>query len=257
MTLAPYYDHAGITIYHGDALEILPQLDPVDLVFTSPPYLNQRSYGLTDFDWYAAVPPALAGVNLTEAGQMLVNLGLKHDNGRVVRYWDVLIDACEAAGLRLFGWYVWDQGSGLPGDWRGRLAPSHEWVMHFCKESIRPRKCFRSKYSGSEGGTYNLRKGDATNQRRAKIIQSEKISDTVLRVTRDKGPSLGHPARFPVGLPMIILLSWQGLVLDPYMGSGTTLRAAKDLGRRAIGIEIVERYCEIAAKRLAQEVLPL
>lgn len=68
-----------------------------------------------------------------------------------------------------------------------------------------------------------------------------------------------HPTQKPVSL-----MKWcaglskeTGLILDPFMGSGTTLRAAKDLGRKAIGIEIEERYCEIAAKRLAQEVLAL
>ena len=69
-----------------------------------------------------------------------------------------------------------------------------------------------------------------------------------------------HPTQKP--LPVIKWAMRQApddcaLVLDPFMGSGTTLRAAKDCGRRAIGIEIEERYCEIAAKRLSQEVLPL
>ena len=67
----------------------------------------------------------------------------------------------------------------------------------------------------------------------------------------------GHPTEKPIKL-----IQWcieesrtEGIILDPFMGSGTTLRAAKDLGRKAIGIEIEEKYCEIAAKRLRQEIL--
>ncbi len=66
-----------------------------------------------------------------------------------------------------------------------------------------------------------------------------------------------HSATFPPKLPETILILFGGnTVLDPFVGTGTTLRAAKDLGRKAIGIEIEEKYCEIAAKRLMQEVFP-
>jgi len=65
----------------------------------------------------------------------------------------------------------------------------------------------------------------------------------------------GHESEKPIGLPAkCISLTGAKMILDPFMGSGTTLRAAKDAGCRAIGIEIEERYCEIAARRLEQEV---
>jgi site-specific DNA-methyltransferase (adenine-specific) len=68
-----------------------------------------------------------------------------------------------------------------------------------------------------------------------------------------------HPTQKPVSLMRwcIEFFPHARTILDPFMGSGTTLRAAKDLGRKAIGIEIEERYCEIAAKRLSQMALPL
>lgn len=68
---------------------------------------------------------------------------------------------------------------------------------------------------------------------------------------------LGHPTQKPVALMRQLIDLLDGSLLDPFMGSGSTLRAAKDMGRKAIGIELSERYCEIAARRMAQEVLAL
>ena len=81
--MKPYYEHAGITIYHGDCRDVLPTLPPSDLVVTSPPYAEQRNYGFEKgaFVWDLVVPPALSAVNLSHDGQVLVNLGLVHRDG--------------------------------------------------------------------------------------------------------------------------------------------------------------------------------
>lgn len=256
--MKPYYEQDGIMIYHGDCREIAPQLVPSDLVVTSPPYAKQRDYGFKrgEFIWEQVVPRALANVNISTNGQVLVNLGLIHKDGEVVTYWDALTPVMRAYGFRLFGWYQWDQGSGLPGDWNGRFAPSHEFVFHFNKVAKSPNKTVQCKTYGRTITGTGLRgrahtKGRFSHQ--GADVQPFKIPDSVIRVNREMARNIGgHPAPFPVEFAEFLIRAFDGSVLDPFMGGGSTLIAARKHCREAVGIEIEERYCEIAANRLAK-----
>lgn len=263
--MKPYYhdERAGIVIYHGDAREVVPTLDPVDVVFTSPPYAEQRDYGgACNEPWDAVVPVELSALRLVDDGQVIVNLGLVYRDGELVEYWNTLSASMRAAGFRLFGWYVWDTTFSLPGDWRGRLAPRHEWLFHYNRAPRIVAKTERCKHAGAMHSATTSFRGKDGNTRTltsaGKQIPERKVSDSVIAIPRAMShDDNGHPAIFPLALPMKVLPWWDGTILDPFMGSGTTLRAAKDLGRRAIGVEVEERYAEIAARRLSQEVLPL
>ena len=104
--------------------------EEADVCFTSPPYAQQRDYKTGPQDWDALMQGVFSILPVNHGAQVLVNLGLVHHDGEWLPYWDGWIEWMRAAGWRRFGWYVWDQGPGLAGDWNGRLAPSHEFVFH-------------------------------------------------------------------------------------------------------------------------------
>lgn len=251
----------GQTIFHGDCREILPLLPKVDLVFSSPPYGNQRDYELEGFVWDDVVPVAFAAINGTP--QVLVNLGQFIEDGEVSLYWLRLIDAMKRTGWAFAGFYVWDKLWGLPGDWNGRLAPSHEYIFHFWKQRANPNKTKKCVEPGKRIASVGMRtRNGKTTDANGRVRCKFKVPDSVLRIpkaqTREVKEAGGHPAVYPKALPAEIATIYSKdaeTVLDPFLGSGTTLRACKDLGRRGIGIEIEEKYCEIAAERLRQGVL--
>ena len=228
-----------------------------DLCFTSPPYGQQRDYTKEGKekcqDWDGLMRGVFANLPMAEAGQVLVNLGMIHRDGEWIPYWDGWISWMREQGWRRFGWYVWDKLSGMPGDWNGRLAPAHEFIWHFNKKPKHPAKFVECKFAGrvvvakTRGVDGQLRVNTGT--KNGDAVQSHKISDNVFRCGSSRGQQLDHPATFPVGLPIIAMNSWPGIAYEPFCGSGTTLIAAEQLGRKCYGMEIGPAYCDVIVQR--------
>ena len=231
------------------------------LLFTSPPYAQQRDYGAAKEkvgDWDALMQGVFAAAPVKTDTQLLVNLGLVHRDNEWQPYWEGWVEWMRASGWRRFGWYVWDQGPGLPGDWNGRLAPSHEFIFHFNRAPRKPHKTVPSKHAGETLGGGGLRGADGTVHRKTgfgNAIQSHRIPDSVFRIMRHKG-GLGtagsHPAVFPVALVEAVLAAFTepgDLVFEPFCGSGTQLIAAERTGRRCCAVELDPVYCDVAVRR--------
>jgi DNA modification methylase len=230
-----------------------------DLCFTSPPYGQQRDYTKEGKekcqDWDGLMQGVFANLPMSESGQVLVNLGLIHREGEWMPYWDGWIEWMRSQGWRRFGWYVWDQGSGLPGDWNGRFAPSHEFIWNFNKTSCRPEKTVATKDATrarkGQSVPIGFRKegGSAACTSPDSIGQDFKIPDSVVRINRSPVDGKLHPATFPVALPSFAMQCWPGDVYEPFCGSGTTLIAAQQLNRKCYGMEISPQYCDVIVKR--------
>jgi len=224
--MTPYYDHAGIVIYHCDCREILPHLPKVDCVITDPPY----------------------GVNLGN------HLGAKDmRTGHVLRKgaYSVYEDTPE----NMAGMVIPAVSSALSRAKRGAVFCAGQYIGDFPRPDavggvFLPAACGRNKW-GFASLAHCLLYGSAPNLHlgsKATALESTETAEVN-----------GHPCPKPYGWMAwaVELSSLEGeTILDPFMGSGTTLVAAKNLGRKAIGIEICREYCDIAIRRLEQEVLP-
>jgi site-specific DNA-methyltransferase (adenine-specific) len=247
--LEPYYQADGITLYLGDCREVLPQLDlaPVDVVIADPPY------GETSLAWdrWPTGWPALAAPisrSLWCFGSLRMFLDRRD----------------EFAGWKLSQDIVWRKhnGSSRATD---RFRRVHEQATHWYRgpwsevhhaaprvvSGVDPRS--RSKPSNDAGSPHLGGYGTRT----VWTDDGTRLVTSVLEARSTHRQAL-HPTQKPLGL-LLPLIEYAcppgGLLLDPFVGSGSTLLAARIEGRHAIGIEIEERWAEVAAKRLAQGVL--
>lgn len=235
----PYYDEDGITIYCGDCLEILPFIESVDVTFSSPPYntiaattpsgmMKEHNHKQNEgYDGYADDMPEMeyqAWMRDVFGLCRAVTKGLVWINHKT-RY----RDKTGIHPLAIFNWpfyseIVWDRKGSITLNAR-KFAPSHEYVYGFGTPH----------YWDNAMNTF--------------------LSVWQIMPERDVK---GHPCPFPVSIASRCITAScpeGGVVLDPFMGSGTTLLAARQEGRRGIGIEINPKYCDVAIERLRQKTL--
>ena len=225
--MIPYYQDDAVTIYHGDCREIAPTLGQFDLLLTDPPY--GIDYNTDSRRFSRKGSPFWKNTDTSKVSNKPRVVGDKNkfDPSAWISGPAILWGANHYADLLPCsgGWLVWDKRKGAEEmAEKGWPLSEGELAWTNTRSSVR---IFRNLWAG--------------------LLRSS-----------EKGEHY-HPTQKPVEL-MTWCISLAGnvqTILDPFAGSGTTGRAAKDLGRKAVLIECEERYCEIAAKRMAQEVLPI
>jgi hypothetical protein len=218
IAVTPYYEQSGVTIWHADCRDVLPI--PCDVIVTDPPYGIGWSRGID------------------HARNSKSHDGIANDGDTSAR--DFVLELMRHTPAIVFGSFYAPQPSRL------------KQVLVWAKPSDAGVVGSVTGYRRDSEPIYLVGPWPKRAVRWSGVLRS--AQDSISAVATETG----HPHTKPLDLMrQLVGAAPTGIVLDPFMGSGTTLVAAKFHGREAIGIEIEERYCEIAAKRLSQEVLQL
>lgn len=267
-------------IIQGDCLRVLQNCDDntFDLIITSPPYADRRAktYGGIKpeqyVEWFLPRSEQFLRV-LKPTGSFILNIKEKAENGERHTYVLELILALRKQGWLWTEEYIWHKKNSYPGKWPNRFRDSWERCLHFTKarkfkmnqESVMvPMGEWaetRLKTLGKNDVVrYDSQVGSGFGKNIANWAQRTMAYPTnVLHLATECG-NKSHSAAFPRALPewFIKLFTDEGdWVLDPFAGSGTSVEVAKELGRNAIGIDLLHEYCEMAREKLEDRQLML
>lgn len=263
------------TVILGDALQVLTGLpdECVDFIITSPPYANNRSkaYGgvpITQYvEWFVPISEQLRRV-LRPRGSFILNIKERVHNGERATYVMELILAMKKQGWLWIEEYIWHKKNCYPGKWPNRFRDAWERCLHFTKQkqfnmyqeavmvsigdwskrrlsSLGPNDLVRTESKVQSGFGKNV-----SNWVDRRLV----YPSNVLHLPTECS-NRGHPATFPRALAswFIKLFTQPGeVVLDPFLGSGTTALSCIDLGRHFVGIELMESYYRLSRAVIEQ-----
>ncbi|NOT63903.1 MAG: site-specific DNA-methyltransferase [Acidobacteria bacterium] len=260
-------------VYLGDSKEQLKRLpdDSVDLIVTSPPYADQRksTYGGIHHDdyveWFLPISAELLRV-LKPTGTFVLNIKEKVVEGERSTYVMELILAMRKQGWLWTEEFIWHKKNCYPGKWPNRFRDAWERLLQFNKS--RKFNMYQEEVMVPMGdwATSRLKNLSATDKIRdnSKVgsgfgknisnwLERDKAYPTNVLHLATECSNKNHSAAFPEELPewfIKLFTKPDDLILDPFMGSGTTLLVANRMWRNAIGIEVVPEYCEMVKEKL-------
>ena len=261
-------------ILFGDCIKILPKLpkNSVDLIVTSPPYADNRKStysGIpikTYVKWFLPISNELKRV-LKPKGSFILNIKERTENGERGTYVIELILEMRKQGWLWTEEYIWHKKNSFPGKWPNRFRDSWERCLHFTKQKKFDMYQDSVKIPMGNWAEKRLKKLSKTDMKRdeskVKSGFGKKIQNWVGKSTVYPDNVLyfatvcdnrNHSAAFPLELPnwFIKLFSKKGdVILDPFLGSGTTALAAKTLQRHYVGMESNSQYYKVALKNIA------
>ncbi len=230
-------------------IDKLMKTESAELLFTSPPYLDQRTYE-TKTDLSAAKITKFIEHFSTIAEFQVVNLGIVRKNSEVVTYWDDFIIEARNCGLKLISWNVWDKMT--PGGIAQQTAMfgiEHEFIFIFGNKPKKLNLTVPNDSAGKIKKTLCKREqnGDISREEVNYVTRDKRQIGTVYRGSRMTVSQnmFDHPAPFSVEFPysyIEAMTSKNGIVCEPFLGSGTTLIACEMLNRQCRGIELSPKY---------------
>jgi site-specific DNA-methyltransferase (adenine-specific)/site-specific DNA-methyltransferase (cytosine-N4-specific) len=264
-------------LYHGDSAEVLKQIDEnsIDLIVTSPPYADQRknTYGGIHPDkyveWFLPISKELLRV-LKPTGTFILNIKERVVNGERHTYVLELILKMRQQGWLWTEEFIWHKKNSYPGKWPNRFRDSWERLLQFNKnkkfnmyqEAVMVpigdwAKTRLNKLSETDRIRDESKVGSGFGKNVSNWLKRDKVYPTNVLYMATECNNKNHSAAFPESLPewFIKLFTKEGdWILDPFMGSGTTIKVAQRMQRNSIGIDIMEDYYKMAVSNFPQNL---
>lgn len=267
-------------IFLGDCKEVLKDFDTgsVDLIFTSPPYADRRknTYGGIEpekyVEWFLPISKELLRV-LKPDGTFILNIKEKAEGGERHTYVLELILALRKQGWLWTEEFIWHKKNCYPGKWPNRFRDSWERLLQFNK--TRKFKMYQEEVmvpvgdwakgrlknlSEVDKSRDNAKNGSGFGKNVSNWVDRDKAYPTNVLHLATECNNKNHSAAFPYALPewFVKLFTKEfDMILDPFMGSGTTIQVAKDLKRNSIGIDILRDYVELVKSQIQERELLL